>query len=96
MESGPLTDVLLGQLLAASCTAKEVARQRADPQLQEAAPLTAQGIEDNVRALMVEQREHLAKVLEGVKSAVEKVGMPMPAGIQPGRKPRKRRVSKRP
>jgi len=97
MEGGPLTDLFLSQLLAALCTAKEVACQRAEGQPQ-AEPFTAESVEAKVRALMDEQQEHFDKVLEDVKSAMGKVGIPTPkrATARGRPAPRKRKASKRP
>ena len=78
MESGPLTDLLLSQLLAALCTAKEVALQRAGSQPQDAKPLTAEGIEESVRTLIAKQQKHFDKVLGDVKDVMGKVGIPAP------------------
>lgn len=90
-----LGGILRAEIIKVICVAKEFSRQLAAERPAEAQPLTAEGIEANVRALMAEQQKHLAKVLTDVKIAVKKVGMPMPAGIESRPKTRKRKVSKR-
>lgn len=83
--------LLRDRLVEVFVLAREFSRQRAEEQSAGAQPLTAEGVEANVRKLMAEQQSQLAEMLEGVKGAMEKVGMPMPKPAKVRARPKLRK-----